>query len=223
MEIILTRDVPNLGMAGQVLKVSPGFARNYLLPGSHALPATANNLKALAKKRNEFEARSREVKDEALILKKRLDSLVITIMRKSLEKGKLYGAVTPQDIVDTAALEGVILDRKRLKITEPIKALGDYDISVRLHTDVQGSFKLKVIAEPIPEPPAPAPETKPEKRTRRPRKDGPAPGAKASGTGKADPKAKPASSEAPAPAEQKELQPIATDTPQDPQGEKETS
>jgi large subunit ribosomal protein L9 len=151
MEIILTQDVPVLGMAGQVLKVAPGYARNYLLPGSYALPATPLNLKRLAKKREEFEQRSREAKENALVMKQSLESVTLTVTRKSVDKGKLYGAVTPQDIVDAAALENIVLDRRRLKITEPIKAIGDYEITVRLHPEVTGSFKLKVAAEAVEE------------------------------------------------------------------------
>ncbi|MDR1081531.1 MAG: 50S ribosomal protein L9 [Deltaproteobacteria bacterium] len=166
IEIILTQDVESLGLAGQVLKVAPGYARNYLLPGSYALPATEGNLRRLAKKRAEFEERSRAEKENALVLKKTLEGLTLTITRKSVEKGRLYGAVTPQDIVDAAAAANVAVDRRRLKISEPIKSLGDYDITVRIHPEVTGSFRLRVTAdrpqdgEPAaaPEAAAPAPE-----------------------------------------------------------------
>jgi large subunit ribosomal protein L9 len=162
MEIILTQDVENLGLAGQVLKVSAGYARNYLLPGSYALPATPNNLRALAKKREEFSRRALAAKEEALARKQQMEGLVLSITRKSVEKGKLYGAVTPQDLVDAAQEQGFAIDRRKLKIAEPIKSIGDYDITVRLHPEVTGSFKVKVLAEPKPEPePAPPePEAK---------------------------------------------------------------
>jgi large subunit ribosomal protein L9 len=177
MEIILTEDVANLGFAGQILKVSPGYARNFLIPGNRALLATPHNLKALAKKREEFERRSRAAKDEALDLQKRLASLTVTIYRKSVEKGKLYGAVTPQDMVDVVKQEGIILERKRIKISEPIKTLGDYEIAVRIHPEVSGSFKLKVLPEAIPEPPAPPEDAKTDgkrgkKKARPPRPKG---------------------------------------------------
>jgi large subunit ribosomal protein L9 len=176
MEIILTEDVVNLGLAGQVLKVSPGYARNYLLPGNRALLATPHNLKILAKKREEFEHRSRAAKDEAQDVQKRLEPLVITIRRKSVEKGKLYGAVTPQDIADEVGKEGIIIEKKRIKLSEPIKTLGDYEIVVRIHPEVTGSFKLKVLQEEIPEPPAPpegaqADGTKPEGKSRKRKSD----------------------------------------------------
>ncbi|MDR1040290.1 MAG: 50S ribosomal protein L9 [Deltaproteobacteria bacterium] len=171
IEIILTQDVSALGMAGQVLKVSPGYARNYLLPRSYALPATPGNLKRLAKKRAEFDERSRAEKENALAFKKSLEALTLTVVRKSVEKGKLYGAVTPQDIVDAAAAEGVTLDRRRLKITEPVKSIGDYEIAVRLHPEVSGTFRLKVMAEKEPEPPAPPAEPEIARRGRRPRSE----------------------------------------------------
>ncbi|MDR2199457.1 MAG: 50S ribosomal protein L9 [Deltaproteobacteria bacterium] len=163
MEIILTRDVDNLGLAGQVLKVSAGYARNYLLPGSFALPATPDNLKVLSKKREEFEKRALAAKEEASLLKEKIDGLVLTITRKSVDKGKLYGAVTPQDLVDAALEQGYALDRRRLKISEPIKAVGDYEIGARLHPEVTATFKLKVLAEPKPEP-EPEPEVPEGKR-----------------------------------------------------------
>ncbi|MDR1037260.1 MAG: 50S ribosomal protein L9 [Deltaproteobacteria bacterium] len=160
IEVILTKDVDTLGLAGQVLKVAPGYARNYLLPGSFALPATEANLRRLAKKRAEFEERSRAEKENALALKKTLEGLTVTITRKSVEKGRLYGAVTPQDIVDAAAQEGVSLDRRRLKLSDPIKSIGDYDITVRVHPEVTGSFRLRVVADrpQDEEADAPAPE-----------------------------------------------------------------
>ncbi|MDR2350482.1 MAG: 50S ribosomal protein L9 [Deltaproteobacteria bacterium] len=172
MEIILTQDVANLGLTGQVMKVSEGYARNYLLPGKRALKATPNNLRALAKQREEFEKRTRETKDLALDLKKKLSSLTLTIFRKSADRGKLYGAVTPQDIADAAQAEGFALDKRRLKIAEPVKLLGDYEIGIRLHPEVTASFKLKVVKEPEPEPPAPAPETKTDGKARKSRRSG---------------------------------------------------
>jgi large subunit ribosomal protein L9 len=147
MEIILTKDIASLGLAGQVLKVAPGYARNFLLPTGQALEATASNLKALAKKRAEFELRAKEAKDLAQDQKNKLQSLVLTIVRKSGEKGKLYGAVTPQDIVTAAEVQGFELDRKKLRLAEPIKTLGDFEVTIRLHADVNGAFKVKVVSD----------------------------------------------------------------------------
>ncbi|MDR1296912.1 MAG: 50S ribosomal protein L9 [Deltaproteobacteria bacterium] len=147
MEIILTKDIASLGLAGQVLNVAPGYARNYLLPTGRALTATEGNLKALAKKREEFENRAKQAKELALEQKNSLQTLVLTMARKAGEKGKLYGAVTPQDIVSAAEAQGFELDRKKLRLAEPIKTLGDFEITIRLHPDVTGSFKVKVVSD----------------------------------------------------------------------------
>ncbi|MDR2302528.1 MAG: 50S ribosomal protein L9 [Deltaproteobacteria bacterium] len=147
MEIILTKDVSNLGMAGQVIKVAPGFARNFLLPTGTALEATKSNLKALARKREEFESRAKEAKNSALAQRVQLASLVLVMRRKSGDKGRLYGAVTTSDIVAAAEEKGYSIDRKRLRLAEPIKSLGDFEVSVKLHQDVNATFKVKVVSE----------------------------------------------------------------------------
>ena len=138
MKIILVKDIDNLGLAGQVLNVAPGYARNFLLPTAAALPATDGNLKLLAKKRAEFERRAKAEKDQALDLRNRLAELRLAFRRKAGEKGKLYGAVTALDISEALRAQGFDLDRRRLRLGEPLKALGDYEASVRLHAEVTG-------------------------------------------------------------------------------------
>jgi large subunit ribosomal protein L9 len=147
MEIILTKDVDNLGLAGQVLSVAPGYARNFLLPTGAALPATKGNLLALAKKRAEFESRAKTLKENALAQRDRIAEALLVLARKSGEKGKLYGAVTAQDLVEAAAAKGLDLDRKKLRLSEPIKALGDHEVTVRLHPEVMGSLRVRVVRE----------------------------------------------------------------------------
>jgi large subunit ribosomal protein L9 len=162
MEIILTKDVDNLGLAGQILKVAPGHARNFLLPKGVAMLATPSNLKVLAKKREEFEARAKAAREQALDLKNKISGLVLTLARKAGEKGKLYGAVTPADIVEAAAAQDLTLDRKRLRLGEPIKNLGDFEVTIRLHSEVLASIKVKVVAEGAAQEAAEAP--KPESK-----------------------------------------------------------
>jgi large subunit ribosomal protein L9 len=161
MEIILTKDVGNLGLAGQVLRVAPGYARNYLLPTGQALEATDSNLKALTRKRDEVERRAKEAKELALELKAKYASLVLTLSRKAGDKGKLYGAVTPADIVAEAEAQGFTLDRKRLRVAEPIKTLGDFEVSVKLHPEVTASFRVKVLSDASPTEPAPTAAAEP--------------------------------------------------------------
>jgi len=147
MKIILVNDVDNLGLAGQVLNVAPGYARNYLLPTGAALPATEANLKLLARKRAEFETRAKAEKDQALDLKGRLAELRLVFHRKAGEKGKLYGAVTAMDLSEALQAKGFDMERRRLRLGEPFKALGDYEVPVRLHPEVIASFKISVLPE----------------------------------------------------------------------------
>lgn len=157
MEIILIKDVDNLGLAGQVMNVAPGYARNFLLPTGVALLATEGNLKMLAKKRAEYEARAKAEKDQASQLKTKMAEIRLIFRRKTGEKGKLYGAVTAMDIAEALKAEGYDLERKRLRLAEPIKAVGDYEITVRLHPEVLGSFRVSVQPESDETPAAEAP------------------------------------------------------------------
>ena len=153
MELILVKDVENLGLSGQVVTVAPGYARNYLLPHGLALLANAGNLQMLAKKRAEFEERAKAEKDRAISFKTQLAEVKVILERKVGEKSKLYGAVTAQDIVDALNAQGVTLERKRLRLAEPLKTLGDFDVPVRLHADVMGSIRVSVRAEGAAEAP----------------------------------------------------------------------
>ncbi len=142
MEIILVKDVENLGLASQVLSVAPGYARNFLLPTGAALPASEGNLKMLAKKRAEFEARAKAEKEQATALKNKLAEVRLVFLRKASEKGKLYGAVTTIDLAEALAAEGFNIERKRLRLSEPLKTVGEFEVPVRLHADVMGTFKV---------------------------------------------------------------------------------
>ena len=159
MEIILIKDVDNLGLTGQVLKVAPGYARNFLLPTGAALPATPGNLKMLAKKRAEFEARAKAEKDQAVDLRNKLAEVRLVFRRKTGEKGKLYGAVTAIDIAEALTAEGFNIDRKRLRLSEPLKNVGDFEVPVRLHSEITATFRVSVLPEDegaAPEAPAAA-------------------------------------------------------------------
>ena len=145
MEVILTEDVESLGLAGQIVNVAAGYARNKLLPGKLALKATPANLKMLEKKRAEFEARAMKRKDRAEQLAQKLAEVSVTISQKAGEKGKLYGSVTSMDLAAALAAQGVDIDRRKIKMTEPIKSLGEYDVPVKVHAEVTASFKVQVV------------------------------------------------------------------------------
>ncbi|MEW5724770.1 MAG: 50S ribosomal protein L9 [Thermodesulfobacteriota bacterium] len=145
MRIILTQDVENLGLTGQVVNVAKGFARNKLIPGRLAVEATPANMKALERQRDEFKARAMKEKERALVLAKQIEGLSLTIAQKAGEKDKLYGSVTTMDLAEAMARQGVEMDRRKIKLADPIKALGEYEVPVKLHTEVTATLKVAVV------------------------------------------------------------------------------
>lgn len=147
MDVILLQDVDNLGLSGQVVSVARGFARNKLIPGKFALEATSGNLKMLEKKRAEYEQRAMKEKDRAKQLAQTINKLRITIKQKAGEKDKLFGSVTNKDIAEALEAESVEIDRRKIKMAEPIKTLGDFDVPIRLHADVTANVKVSVVRD----------------------------------------------------------------------------
>jgi len=145
MKVILTQDVDALGLAGQVVDVAKGYARNKLVPGGLALEASPANLKLLEKEAAEYEVRAMKEKEKAQVLAGQIEALRLTISQKAGEKDKLYGSVTNMDLAAALAEQGVELDRRKIKMAENIKILGDYEIPVKLHTEVTAALKVSVI------------------------------------------------------------------------------
>lgn len=146
-EIILQEDVENLGSAGDVVDVKPGYARNYLIPRGMARRATPGNIKRIEQERRRLErARSRE-RSRAEDLSSELGGLSLTFSVRAGEEGKLFGSVTASDIADRLAEQGFRIDRRALLIEEPIKELGVYRVSVDLHAEVRPEIKVWVVAE----------------------------------------------------------------------------
>lgn len=146
-EIILREDVENLGEAGEVVDVKPGFARNYLIPHGKALRATEGNLERLRQQRRRSERAQDRVRDAADDLGRRLDGLSLTFHELAAEEGRLFGSVTVQDIVDRLAEDGLTVDRHDVQLEEPIKELGVYNVTVALHPEVRPEMKVWVVAE----------------------------------------------------------------------------
>jgi large subunit ribosomal protein L9 len=147
MEVILIQDVDSLGMAGQTVNVARGFARNKLIPSQLAVEATPGNLKKLEKQRAEFEIRSKKEKERAQELADRIEALTITISQKAGEKDKLYGSVTSMDLAAAMEDKGVEIDRRKIKLPDPIKSLGDHEVPIRLHQDVTAMLRVSVVRE----------------------------------------------------------------------------
>jgi large subunit ribosomal protein L9 len=147
MEVILIEEVPNLGHPGKQVKVKPGYARNYLLPRKLAVQASVKNVAELEHQRRIAMFRLEKLKKEAQGVAGRLNELKLVTSRKVGEQGKLYGSVTSHDVQTLLEAEGFSLDRKNFSLPEPIKALGHFEIPVRLGGGIEATVKLTVVAE----------------------------------------------------------------------------
>lgn len=146
-EVILQQDVDDLGTAGEVVEVAPGYARNYLLPQGFALPATDGNLKRIREERRRKERAAERVREQAQSLASELSGRSLTFHKRAGEGGKLFGSVTVDDIVSQLTDDGLEVERSRVLLDEPIKELGVYSVAVDLHEDVQPELKVWVVAE----------------------------------------------------------------------------
>ena len=147
MRVILRENVDDLGLEGDTLDVSKGYARNYLIPKGFAFEATNENIKLMATQRKKIEVRRLQVKGDAEKVRDQLAELTVTISQKVGEEEKLYGSVTTMDISSQLEKQGVDIDRKKLVLEKPIKTLGEFDVSVKLHPEVTGSIKIVVVPE----------------------------------------------------------------------------
>ena len=147
MEVILREHVDNLGKRGDVVKVAEGYARNYLLPRKLALAVTENNKRQIERERAVAEARDAEEKGQAESLAQRISALDNEIARRVGENDTLYGSVTSADIAQALQAKGFEVEKKRIHLGEPLKALGETTIPVRIHREVTAQLKVKVVPE----------------------------------------------------------------------------
>jgi len=148
MEVILRQAVEKLGQPGDVVKVSPGFARNYLLPRGIAYAATAGNLKRIAQEKARLQAAEDERRGGAQTVATALENVSLTFSARVGEEGKLFGSVTASDIAEQLHAQGFdMIERRQIDLHEPIKALGVYRVPVRLHVDVKPEIKVWVIKQ----------------------------------------------------------------------------
>lgn len=148
MEVILLKKMPNLGNLGDMVKVKSGYGRNYLVPQGFAKPATPDNIKKFEEMRAELESAAAAALALAEDRCARFIDLTITIPAKAGDEGKLFGSVGNIDIVDALNAAGIEVEKKEIRLPEgPIRNTGEFDIQVHLHTDVDATFKLVVVAE----------------------------------------------------------------------------
>ncbi|REJ85222.1 MAG: 50S ribosomal protein L9 [Bacteroidetes bacterium] len=148
MEVILKQDMDNLGYADEIVKVKPGYARNFLIPRGMAIIANEENRKVLAETQKQRAHKAQKIKGDAESVAKQLEAMVLKIGAKVGESGKIYGSVTSLQIADALAKHDVIVDRKKIHLDDDhIKALGAYTATVNLHKDVKAKINFEVIAE----------------------------------------------------------------------------
>lgn len=147
MKVVLREDVDKLGKRGEVVRVADGYGRNFLLPKRLALPATAGNLKQVELEHRRRVVRGAREKDEAEELAGRLARVSCTVARKVGENETLYGSVTNADVAAFLEKEGLPIDKRKILLEEPIKALGIYTVPVRLHPEVTAEIKVWVVKE----------------------------------------------------------------------------
>lgn len=147
MKVILTKDVKAQGKQGDIVEVSDGYARNYLLPNNLAKPATASALNSI-KIAKEAEIRRKKIEhDEAVELCKKLAGLTVTVKIKTGANGKLFGALNTASVSEALKEHGIELDKKKIVIAEPIKSLGRYTVTVKPFAEVSGKLNVNVVSE----------------------------------------------------------------------------
>lgn len=144
MEIVLLERVANLGQVGDIVKVKPGYARNYLLPQNKALRATKNNLAVFEKQKAEYEAKNKKLLEEAKAEAKKVEGKVVQLIRQAGESGQLYGSASTRDIADSLHEEGFHVSRNQVQLNHVIKMLGVYKVPVMLHPEVIVEIEVNV-------------------------------------------------------------------------------
>jgi large subunit ribosomal protein L9 len=147
MEVILREDVEKLGTRGQLVKVTSGYARNYLLPKRLAVPASESNKKIIEQERQAHLRKEAKVVAEATDLGKMMADLSVTISQKAGENDQLFGSVTSKDIAEALEKQGYTIERRKIALEEPIKTLGEFKVPLRLHREVTTELTVHVVKE----------------------------------------------------------------------------
>ena len=146
-DVILREDVKSLGKAGELVRVKPGYARNFLLPRGLAFEATEGNKKRIAAETRARGARDQAERTEAERFAATLGAVALTLKGKAGEEGKLFGSITAQDLADALAAQGHQVDKRRIELEHPIKTVGHHTVAVRLHSEVHAEVHVSVVAE----------------------------------------------------------------------------
>lgn len=145
IQVVLQSDMDNLGKSGDIVRVRPGYARNFLIPRGIAMPATAGNVARIEEIKRQAAARSAAELVEAQEVAKKLEAISVKIARAVGEENRMYGSVTSRDIEDAFRAAGVEVDRKKIHLPEPLKELGLAEVEVKLHPKVTAKLRVEVI------------------------------------------------------------------------------
>jgi large subunit ribosomal protein L9 len=144
IKVLLKNDVPSLGTGGEVVRVRPGFARNFLLPRGLAVPATAGNLARVEDLKRQVASQAKQELEQANAAAAQIAGASVSIARAVGDEGKMYGSVTTKDIEDAFAAAGVKIDRKKIVLPEAIKSVGTFEVPIKLHANVTATLKVNV-------------------------------------------------------------------------------
>jgi len=150
MQVILLEDVPSLGKAGDLVKVSDGYGRNYLVPHKKAILATEKGLKMLGHQKRQVQYRMGKMKKDLDKIARQIEGLSCTFTKSVGESGKLFGSVTSMEIENYLKENGIEVDRKKILLDEPIKSIGIFTVPIKLHTEIVAQLKVWVVQENSP-------------------------------------------------------------------------
>ena len=145
MDIILTENVKGLGTIGDVVKVKPGYGRNYLVPQGLAVAANDRNLNEMEHHKRQLAHKAEKLSQEAAAIKARIEAVVCSFEHKASDEGKLFGSVTSMEIADGLAAQGVEIDRRKILLDQPIKELGEHEVEIKLNAGANATIKINVL------------------------------------------------------------------------------
>ena len=146
MDIILIENVDGLGNIGEMVSVKPGYARNFLLPRQFAVEANPRNVKEFEHQKRQAQRKLEKRTQEAQLIKNKIEAIACVVSHRASEDGKLFGSVTNMELAEKMAAAGVEVDRKKIVLAEPIKALGEHEVPVKLDAGVVATLKVTVEA-----------------------------------------------------------------------------
>jgi large subunit ribosomal protein L9 len=147
MDVILTENVKNLGTIGELVKVKPGYGRNFLVPQGLAVEASEAKLKEVEHHKRQLNRKAEKLSQEAADVKARIEAVECTFVHKASEEGKLFGSVTSMEIAESLASQGIEIDRRKILLEQPIKELGEHSVDIKLNAGVNAIVKINVVSE----------------------------------------------------------------------------